>query len=103
MFIEFLCTQTTAQATHAIHASHAKSQRFPDPEIFSGGGSSIEYIHKRLESFGIALDLKVTLNLDRMPTPKARIAYIFSHTLGTAQGYITPKIQARLYQDCVGI
>ena len=97
--MEFLRTQTTAQATQATHASPAKSERSPDPEIFSGEGSSIEYIHERLESFGIALGLKMTLNLDRMPMPEARIAYTFSRTSGTAQGYIAPKIQARLYQD----
>ena len=96
MFMDFLRTQTTTQATHA---SHAKSERSPDPEIFSGKGSSIEYIHERLESVGIALDLKMTLNLDRMPTSEARIVYTFSSTSGTAQGYIAPKIQARLYQD----
>ena len=96
MFIEFLHTQTTAQATHA---THAKSERSPDPEFFFREGSSIEYIHERLESFGIALDHKMTLNFDRMPTPEARIAYTFSRTSGTAQGYIAPKIQARLYQD----
>ena len=99
MFIKFLRTQTTAQATQATHASHAKSERSPNPEIFSGEGSSIEYIHERLESFDIALDLKMTLNLDCMPTPEARIAYTFSRTSGTAQGYMAPKIQARLYQD----
>ena len=81
MFMEFLCTQTTAQATRA---SHAKYECSPDPEIFSGEGSSIEYIDERLEFFGIALDLKMTLNLDRMPAPEARIAYIFSCTSGTA-------------------
>ena len=99
MFMEFLRTQTTAQATQATHAFHAKSERSPDPEIFSGKGSSIEYIHERLESFGIALDLKMTLNFDCMSTPEARIAYTFSCTSGTAQGYIAPKIQARLYQN----
>ena len=97
--MEFLSTQTTTQATQAAHASHAKSERSPDPEIFSGEGTSIEYIHERLESFGIALNLKMTLNLDRMPTLEARIAYTFSRTSSTAQGYIAPKIQARLYQD----
>ena len=96
MFMEFLRTHTIAQATHR---PHAKSERSLDTEIFSGKGSSIEYIHEHLESFGIALDLKITLNLDRMPTPEARIAYTFSCTSGTAQGYIAPKIQARLYQD----
>ena len=77
MFMDFLRTQTTTQATHA---SHAKSEHSLDPEIFPGEGSSIEYIHERLETFGIALDLKMTLNLDRMPTPEARIAYT-SHAL----------------------
>ena len=96
MFMEFLRTQTTVQATHA---SHAKSERSPDPEIFFGKEFFIEYIHEHLESFGIALDRKMTLNLDRMPMPEARIAYTFSRTSGTAQGYIAPKIQARLYQD----
>ena len=98
--MEFLRTQTLAQVTHA---SHTKSERSPDPEIFSSERSSIEYIHERLESFGIALDLKITLNLDRMPTPEARIAYTFSRTSGSAQGYIAPKIQARLYQDWTNV
>ena len=100
MFMEFLRTQTTVQATHA---SHAKSERSLDPEIFFGEGSFIEYIHERLESFGIVLDLKMLLNLDRMPTPEACIAYTFSRSSGTAQGYIAPKTQARLYQDWTDI
>ena len=41
----------------------------------------------------------MTLNLDRMPTPKAHIAYTFSRTSGTAEGYIAAKIQAKLYQN----
>ena len=41
----------------------------------------------------------MTLNLDRMPTPETRIAYTFSRTSKTAQGYIAFKIQAKLYQD----
>ena len=66
MFMEFLRTQATAQATHT---SHANSECSLDPEIISGEGSPIEYINERLELFGIALDLKMTLNFDRMPTP----------------------------------
>ena len=97
--MEFLRTQTTAQATKTSHASHAKSERSPDPKTFSRKGSFIEYIHEHLESFGITLDLKMTLNLDHMPMLEASIAYTFSRTSGTAQGYIAPKIQARLYQD----
>ena len=93
MFMEFLHTQTTAQAPHIM------SERTPDPEVLSGEGYSTKQVHERLESFDIALNLKMTLNLDHMPTSEARIAYTFSQTSGTAQRYIAPKIQARLYQD----
>ena len=41
----------------------------------------------------------MTLNLDRIPTPEAQIAYTFSHTSKTAQSYIAPKIQAKYYQN----
>ena len=70
MFIEFLRTQTTAQATQATHASHAKSERSPNPEIFSGERSSIEYIYEHLEFFGIALDLKMTLKFKTKFLPR---------------------------------
>ena len=94
MFMQLLQTQASAQATRP---SITKSERTSDPEVFFEEGPSTEVIHERLESFGITLDLKMTLYLDRMPTPETRIAYTFSHTSGTAQGYITPKIQAKLY------
>ena len=96
MFMQFFQTQAFAQATRP---SINKSKRTPDPEVFSGKGPFTKVIHECLESFGIALDLKMTLNLDRMPTPEARIAYTFSRISGIAQGYITPKIPAKLYQD----
>ena len=89
MFMQFLQTQASAQATRP---SITKSKCTPDPEVFSGEGPSTEVIHECLESLEIALDLKMTLNLDRMPTPEARIAYTFSRTSGIAQGYIAPKI-----------
>ena len=41
----------------------------------------------------------MTLNLDQMFTPKARIAYTFPHISGTAQEYIASKIQAKYYQN----
>ena len=96
MFMQFLLTQASAQATKP---SITKSERTPDPEVFSSEGPSTEFIHEQLEFFGIALDLKLTLNLDCMPTPEARRAYTFSRTSRTAQGYIALKIQAKLYQD----
>ena len=91
MFMKFLCIQTIAQAPHV------KFERTSDPEVFSEDGFSTKQVHECLESFGIALYLKITLNFDRMPTPKAHIAYTFSRTSSTAQGYIAPKIQAWLY------
>ena len=94
--MQFLQTQASAQA---IRPSITKSERTPDPKVFSEERPSTEVIHECLEFFGIALDLKMTLNLDHMPTPEAHIAYTFSRTPGTAQGYIAPKIQAKLYQD----
>ena len=94
--MQFLQTQASAQATRP---SITKSECTPDPEIFSGEGLFTEVIHERLKSFGIALDLKMTLNLDRMPTLEARIAYTFSRTSGISQGYIASKAQAKLYQD----
>ena len=96
MFMQFFQTQASAQATRP---SITKSECIPAPEVFFEEGPFTEIIHERLKSFGIALDLKITLNLDRMPTPEARIAYTFSRTSGTAQGYIASKIQAKLYQD----
>ena len=98
--MQFLQTQASAQATKT---SITKSERTPDPEVFCGEGPSIEVIHERLKSFKIALDLKMTLNLNRMPTPEARIAYTFSRISGTAQGYIAPKIQAKLYQNWTNV
>ena len=94
--MQFFQTQASAQATRP---SITKSECTPDPEIFSREGASTKIIYEHLESFGIALDLKMALNLDRMPTPEARIVYTFSRTSQTAQGYIALKIQAKLYQD----
>ena len=98
--MQCLQTQASAQATRL---STTKSECTLDPEVFSGEGPSTKVIHERLEFFGIALNLKMTLNLDRMPTPEACIAYTFSRTSGTAQGYIAPKIQAKLYQDWTNV
>ena len=89
MFMQFFQTQASAQATRP---SITKSERIPDPEVFFREGPFTEIIHERLEPFGIALELKMTLNLNRMLTPEARIAYTFSRTSGTAQSNIAPKI-----------
>ena len=74
MFMQFLQTQASAQATRLFIT---KSERTSDPEVFSGEGPSTEVIYERLESFKIALDLKMTLNLDRMPTLEAHMPIPF--------------------------
>ena len=96
MFMQFLQTQASLPAPQA---PSIKLKCIPDPEVFTGKGFSIEQIHERLETFGIDISLKMTLNLNRIPTPESYIAYTFSRTSGTAQSYITPKIQAKYYQD----
>ena len=50
MFIQFLQTQASAQATRPFIT---KSERTPDPEVFSEEGPSTEIIHECLEFFGI--------------------------------------------------
>ena len=96
MFIQFLQTQASIQD---FQAPNIKSKHILDLEVFTGDESSIEQIHECLKIFGISLNLKMTLNLDCMPTPEACTAYTFSRTSGTVQGYIAPKIQAKYYQN----
>ena len=75
MFMQLLQTQVSVPASQT---SRIKSERTPDPEVFPGEGSFIKQIHERLETFGIDLNLKMTLNLDHMLTTKVCIAYSFS-------------------------
>ena len=96
MFMLFLKTQATILASQT---PSIKSECTPDPEVFTGEESSIEQIHERLKTFRISFNLKMTLNLNCMPTPEACIAYTFLCTFRTAQGYIALKTQAKYYQD----
>ena len=59
----------------------------------------MEIMYEKLESFIMSLSLKMTLNTDRYPTETSWIAYVFSHTTGTAQSYISAKITAGQYID----
>ena len=93
MFAEFM----RIQATNTTPKS--KSEHTADPEIFSGDGGNTEITHEKLESFITSLSLKMTLNTDRYPMETSRIAYVFSHTTGTAQSYISAKIMAGQYID----
>ena len=93
MFAEFM----QIQATNTTPKS--KSEHTADPEIFSGNGGNTEITHEKLESFITSLSLKMTLNTDWYPTETSWIAYIFSHTTGTAQSYILAKIMAGQYID----
>ena len=94
--MQFLQTQGRVPAPQA---PRIKLKYTPDPEVFTEKDPSIRQIHECLKTFRISLNLKMTLNLNRMPTPEVRIAFIFSHTSRTAQEYIAHKIQAKYYQD----
>ena len=96
MFMQFLQTQASVPTSQA---PNIRSKRTPDPEVFTEKKLSIKQIYEHFKTFEISLNFKMTLNLNRMPTLKARIAYTFSHASGTAQGYIAPKIQAKYYQN----
>ena len=80
MFMQFLQTQAFAQATRL---SITKSKCTPESEIFSEEEFFTKILHECMNSFGTALDLKITLNLNRILTPEARIVYTFSRTLET--------------------
>ena len=87
--MQFMQTQASVPASQA---PNIKSKCTLVPKLFTGERSTIKQIHECLKTFGISFNLKMTLNLDRMLTLEACIAYIFSRISGTAQGYIVPKI-----------
>ena len=93
MFAQFM----QIQATNTTPKS--KSECTADLEIFSGDGGNMEITHEKLESFIMLLSLKMTLNTDWYPTETLWIVYVFSHTTGTAQSYISAKITAGQYID----
>ena len=96
MFMQFLQTQASVTASQA---PSIKSKCTQDSEAFTGEESFIEQIHECLETFGISLSLKMTLNLNRMTTSEARIAYTFSRTSGTAQEYIALQHLKNVFSD----
>ena len=98
--MQFLQIQASVLAPQA---PNIKSECTQDPEVFIEKESFIEQIHERFKTFGISLNLKITLNLDRMPTLEIQIAYTFSRTSETAQGYIASKIQTKYYPDQIDI
>ena len=93
MFEQFLLYQA------ANTTSKAKSKHTANPEIFSGDGRNTELMHEKLEGFITALNLKMALNADCYPTEVSQIAYVFSHTSGTTQTYISAKISADQYSN----
>ena len=93
MFEQFLLYQATNTT------SKAKFEHTTNPEIFSGNGRNTELTHEKLEGFITALNLKMALNADCYPTEVSPIAYVFSHTSGSAQAYISAKISADQYSN----
>ena len=93
MFEQFLSYQA------ANTTSKAKSEHTANPEIFSGNGGNTELTHEKLEGFITALNLKMALNTDHYPTEVSQIAYVFSHTSGITQAYVSAKISADQYSN----
>ena len=93
MFEQFL----SYQAANTI--SKAKSEHTADPEIFSGNGRNTKLTYEKLEGFITALNLKIALNTDCYLTEVSQIAYVFSHTSGTTQAYVSAKISADQYSN----
>ena len=91
MFMQFLQKQAIVPAPQV---PSIKSKCTLNPKVFTGEGFSIEQIHECLKTIKISLNLKITLNLERILKPETYIAYTFSHTSETAQNYIASKIQA---------
>ena len=101
-----LLRQMLTQFMHftANNSHHAvKSEKIPDPEIFTSTGDSIEDIHEKLETFVVSLTLKMKLNMDHFPTTDARVAYTFSRTGDRAKGHIVTKVQSNQYTDWTDI
>ena len=96
MFMQFLQTQASLPAPQA---PNIKLECTPDTEVFTEEKSFIEKIYECFKTFGISLNLKITLNLDHMLTPEVRITYTFSRISRTTQGYVAPKIQAKYYHN----
>ena len=96
-----LCQMSEQFLSHqaANTTSKAKSECTADPEIFSGNGGNTKLTHEKLEGFITALNLKMALNADHYPTEVSQIAYVFSHTSGTTQAYISAKISADQYSN----
>lgn len=62
------------------------SERLPDPEKFNGE-------RKDLRRFVSQIKEKLTVNLDRFPTPQSRCAYVTSRLAGQPYSQILPYIQ----------
>ena len=87
--MQFLKTQASEPA---FQASNIKSQCTPDTKVYTEEKFSIKKIYERLKTLIISFSIKVTLNLDFMPTHKTCIVYTFSYISRTAQVYIILKI-----------
>src|SRR5665213_679904 len=67
----------------SIHST--KSEKHPDPPIFSGSPTN-------WREFKTQLRVKLLINADRYPTTQSRLAYTVSRLQGNPLSIITPKI-----------
>lgn len=66
-------------------ASTRLSEKIPDPDPFSGD-------RKDLRRFSNQITMKLSVNLDRYPTPAARLTYVSSRLRSSAYDLVTPHI-----------
>jgi hypothetical protein len=63
----------------------ARSEKIPNPPMSSGSRSG-------LPAFVATIRLKMQINVDRFPTPQARLTYLFSRLDGSAKQQILPMV-----------
>jgi hypothetical protein len=95
-------TRTTPIAAPAPSEHSMRSDKLPDPNVFTGD-------RKDLRRFLSQVSQKLRVNADRYPTPAARLAYVSSRLSGPAYSQVLPHINSdgtcRLtdYPDILGI
>lgn len=83
--------RTSSAAIATPPESSRASERLPDPDKFQGE-------RKDLRRFTSQIQEKLTVNIDRFPSPKSRCAYVTSRLSGAAYAQILPYIRGGVCQ-----
>ena len=75
----------TLPITREGPSRESKSEKHPDPPIFSGNPT-------KWKEFKTQLRVKLMINADRYPTNQSRLAYTISRLAGNPLYLVTPKI-----------